>query len=156
VRSEAMVPSIGDWSKKSHAEFIEAIRSAMARIEREIEDNHGVYPSRLSVSEVCRRAGVDRATMGKPTHKNSTLVEVFKWLEKMHHRLPKDAKARRSAGAKRAETYKARLEGVCQQYHEAELEMISLRKEVESLKAQLATLASSNPKVVSMHGKREA
>lgn len=144
---------ISEWSKKTHADVKERIRLTMIRIEREIEENNGVYPSRLSISEVCRRANVDRATLEKPTHKTSTLVEVARWIEKMHQRLPRDAKARRSAGTKRAETYKARLEAVCQQYQEAELEMVSLRREVENLKAQIA---SSNSKIVPLRARREA
>jgi len=153
ARDSSIIASIADWSKKSHAQVIERIRSAMLEIEREIAANEGSYPSRLSISEVCRRAGVDRATLEKATHKTTTLVEVSGWLGGLRSRLTRGTKARHSAATKLAETYKCRLNVVCQKYHEAELEMVSLRGEVERLKAHIAAVVTSN--VVSMRRRGE-
>jgi hypothetical protein len=144
--------SIGAWSKKSHRDAKQRIRDAMSQIEIEIANNEGMFPGRLSISEVCRRAGISRATLEKATHKTSTLPEVVRWIGKVQARLPKGARARRSEPAKRAQTYKERLEAVCQQYHEAELEMIGLRRRLQELEGQLLAQSKKASNVIPISG----
>jgi hypothetical protein len=144
---------LAEWSKRVHAETKQRIHFAMKQIETEIQNNHGIYPSRLSISEVCRRAGVARATLEKGTHKSSTLPLVAKWLGAIRKQQNKNDLGSASKLPKREETYKARWEAVCQKYHEMELEMVTLRDEVALLRSQLESVRKGERKIVALKSK---
>lgn len=64
--------------------MLERLRKAMATIEAEIAQHQGVYPynhGRVTQSELCRRADVKKATLQTPLHKETTRVEVMRWLD---------------------------------------------------------------------------
>lgn len=63
---------------------LQRLHSAMREIEAEIAANHGIYPlnyGRVTQSELCRRADVKKATLQNPVHKDTTRVEIMRWLD---------------------------------------------------------------------------
>ena len=55
------------------------LRDAMRRIELEIDENQGIYPlqgGRLTLSEVCRRAGVHKVTLQGKNHRDTSKAVV--------------------------------------------------------------------------------
>jgi hypothetical protein len=80
--SQDLLPS--DLTNPRTAAALQRLRQAMAEIEAEIAQHHGVYPynhGRVTQSELCRRADVKKATLQTPLHKDSTRVQVLQWLE---------------------------------------------------------------------------
>jgi chromosome segregation ATPase len=60
------------------------LRQAMGDIEAEIAAHHGIYPfnhGRVTQSELCRRADVKKATLQNPVHKDTTRVDIMRWLD---------------------------------------------------------------------------
>ena len=74
-------------SEKSHPRTeaaLERLRTAMRDIEAEVRENKGIYPfnyGRVTQSELCRRADVKKATLQNPVHKDSTRVDIMRWLD---------------------------------------------------------------------------
>lgn len=63
------------------------LRKAMADVESEVHANNGVYPfnhGRVTQSELCRRADVKKATLQTPLHKDTTRVQILRWLEELN------------------------------------------------------------------------
>lgn len=81
------IPSQLKASAKARTDKVKArIRGAMREIEKELRDSSGAYhhgSGRLSMAEVCRRAGVHQVTLMGPSHKDTTRVEVKSWLAKL-------------------------------------------------------------------------
>ncbi len=60
------------------------LRKAMGDIEAEIAAHQGIYPfnhGRVTQSELCRRADVKKATLQTPLHKDTTRVDILRWLD---------------------------------------------------------------------------
>jgi len=73
-------------SKKRTTDVVNLLRKAMRDIEKEIHEHNGIYPfngGRLSIAEVCRRAGVHKITLHGKTHRSSTKPEIIKWLQEI-------------------------------------------------------------------------
>lgn len=63
------------------------LQQAMRDIEAEIRGNHGIYPfnyGRVTQSELCRRADVKKATLQNPGHKDTTRVDIMRWLDELN------------------------------------------------------------------------
>lgn len=78
--------------------MLERLHAAMKEIEGEINAHHGVYPfnyGRVSQSELCRRADVKKATLQTPLHKDTTRVEVMRWLDGLNTELMQSRDATR-------------------------------------------------------------
>jgi hypothetical protein len=76
--------SIADVGNARTAAALKRLTSAMTAIEAEIAVNHGVYPfnhGRVTQSELCRRADVKKATLQNPLHKDTTRVQIMRWLD---------------------------------------------------------------------------
>lgn len=70
--------------------MLQRLKQAMSDIEADIAAHHGVYPynhGRVTQSELCRRADVKKATLQTPLHKDTTRVEVIRWLDALATRL---------------------------------------------------------------------
>ncbi len=66
------------------------LRTAMTDIEHDIAEHQGVYPynfGRVTQSELCRRADVKKATLQNSVHKDTTRVEIIRWLEALNSKL---------------------------------------------------------------------
>lgn len=69
---------------------LERLRKAMRDIEAEVLQNSGIYPfnyGRVTQSELCRRADVKKATLQNPVHKDTTRVEIMRWLDELGSQL---------------------------------------------------------------------
>lgn len=89
------------------------LRTAMADIEAEIAENHGIYPfnyGRVTQSELCRRADVKKATLQNPVHKDTTRVEIMAWLDEMAARLARTRDGTRERVTAVAEGLAAQVE----------------------------------------------
>jgi hypothetical protein len=112
-------------------------------IEREIEEADGIYPlngGRLSIAEVCRRAGVSRATLEGPIHKKTTRVEVKNWLGILNSKRTMGAKRVRSLLTDRALRLKERCKRLEDQTHLYHLHMVTLEKKLEDAHAKVLCL----------------
>lgn len=79
-----MIASDDDPRNPRTQAMLQRLHKAMHDIEAEIATHHGVYPynhGRVTQSELCRRADVKKATLQTPLHKDSTRVEVMRWLD---------------------------------------------------------------------------
>ena len=78
--------------------MLHRLQQAMSDIEADIAAHHGVYPynhGRVTQSELCRRADVKKATLQTPLHKDTTRVEVIRWLDALAGRLAGSREATR-------------------------------------------------------------
>ncbi len=131
------------------------VRKSQAQIEREIEENEGIYPynkGRVTQAELCRRAGIGMATLQGLAHKDSTRVEVNAWLARIKVRMVQGHRRVRRAVTDRAEAWKqayhelqdgwtvAELEHVHRRarFHELELKDFQRQARVQELEAELA------------------
>lgn len=91
--------------------FAKKLEAAMRAIESDIDHAGGLYPlngGRLSIAELCRRAGVHEQTLMGKTHRASTLVLVKKWLEHVHGSLISGKRSVRKRVTERAETWESK------------------------------------------------
>ncbi|MBI2749519.1 MAG: hypothetical protein HYX43_09330 [Burkholderiales bacterium] len=92
---------------------LKRLHTAMADIEAEIAENHGIYPynfGRVTQSELCRRADVKKATLQNPVHKDTTRVEIMAWLDELTARLARTRDGTRERVTAVAEDLAAQLE----------------------------------------------
>lgn len=120
------------------------LRDAMKVIEREIEAADGIYPlGKLTQRELCERAGVKQATLQKPTHRETTLVEVNGWLARVAESM-RTSKQVHKVVTDRIEGLKQRNADLMQRYHESELELIDAKDRIAKLEAQIASLTTND------------
>jgi len=128
-------------------------------MEREIVDADGVYPynsGRLSVAEVCRRAGVHQVTLQSSVHKGRTRLTVLAWLERMKTSMPRGAKAVRKRVDGRATQWKELYQNLAAQYKNMySIEIVrrdalikELKDQTKLLRSQLAQARASGGRVV--------
>jgi hypothetical protein len=149
VRIVQKPPPLALHAQQLHLDVVKRLDRAMKDIEAEIAEREGTYLGRLSISELCRRANVSRATLEKATHKTSTLPHANAWLDKVRSRLPKGSSNPRSAESKRAESYRAKLHAICEKYHESVLEAVTLRRRIAELELMCGIADSTKSNVVS-------
>ncbi len=121
------------------------ILRAERAIELEIQRNGGAYPrngGELSVTEVCRRAGITaKALQAKPLT-SAVRVQLEAWLQRTTGEAPAPAEAR-SIGevVNGGEQRKTQLEQIADSYHLASLEVANLRKRVKALEERRNAMA---------------
>lgn len=123
------------------------LRKAMADVESEVYANNGVYPfnhGRVTQSELCRRADVKKATLQTPLHKDTTRVQILRWLEELNGTLAQTrdgTRERVTAVADHLSTEVTRLTDALQaallQLGIAEQSLAALRLENAELRRQL-------------------
>lgn len=141
------------------------LRKAMAIIESDIEDSDGLYPynnGRLSMAEVCRRAGIHKITLQGNMHKNTTKISLQKWLVALNSKKITGSKVVRKRVTDTIDEWKSKYTKLARSYNEIyaievasrdakimdALEKISgLETEIVRLKAKL-----SNGTIVLMSG----
>lgn len=70
-------------AKKKSTEVTDAVQKAIALIKSEIANNDGMYPrngGRVSMAEVCRRAGVAAISMMGVRHRDTTRIDILSWI----------------------------------------------------------------------------
>jgi hypothetical protein len=105
-------------------------------MEDEIKSNGGVYPEnagRLTQSEVCRRAGIAKITLHSPAHKDTTRLEVDRWIANHHIKRKPEV---RKAVTERADFWKAEHAKVASQICIYELQLNEKNIEIRKLKEE--------------------
>lgn len=124
------------------------LRDAMKTIELEIEQNEGIYPfhgGRLSLSEVCRRAGVHKVTLQGPSHRDSSKPEVEKWIKSLKARLITGRKTVRKTVTARADDWESRYRAVANKFNEMyAIEVLVKEKTIRELTEKVVTLEDEN------------
>lgn len=116
--------------------MLQRLDKAMADIETEIANHHGVYlynHGRVTQSELCRRADVKKATLQTPLHKDTTRLEVIAWLEKI--------------AAQLALTRDENREKVTAVADNLAIELEQLRAELAQAQAEIAHLQAENTRL---------
>ncbi len=144
--SEALYRS----SQARSTAVVTKIQQALRAIERDIEDNEGIYPyngGRLSLAEVCRRAGIHKVTIQSPKHRLTTRHLVEQWLSRTKTTLTTGKKVVRRNVADRANQWKEKFVRAARwidQYHredtERAMELAELKAENRELRKEIIRL----------------
>jgi hypothetical protein len=108
----------------------------MRDIEGEIAAHHGVYPfnhGRVTQSELCRRADVKKATLQTPLHKDTTRVDILRWLDSLSTQLAHTRDGTRERVTEVADSLAAEVQRLAQALAVAEAENARLRGQLAAL-----------------------
>jgi len=131
------------YAQASRRRLIKSVRDAMSTITKEIEASDGIYPyGKLTQREICVRAGITQAALQKPTHKNTTLVEVNAWIKQTAEAMRTSKSVRKVVNGK-LEMLKQRNADIKQKYHECELRLIDANAQIAKRDAQIAVLTAA-------------
>jgi hypothetical protein len=136
------------------------IDAAMRQIEREIDENGGLYPhnaGRLSQQELLRRARLSSAALQKRTHQ-ALRNQVNAWLRQISKRSVTGSENIRANIASRITQARGEKDTILVRWHEAELEhaigqeelakernrVAELEREVERLRCLLSASSKSS------------
>lgn len=164
-----MTASIDTLAKASRARTDRVVRligTAMATIEKEIAEADGIYPynsGRLSVAEVCRRAGVHQVTLQSAKHKGTTRITVLAWLDRVKLAMIRGAKTVRREVHRRATQWKDLYQTVAAQYKNMySIEVVQrdalikeLKQQNKLLRSQLAQARASGGKVIGIRSRKK-
>lgn len=138
-------------SKHAHGrtdQVREKLRGAMKVIELEIEQNEGIYPfhgGRLSLSEVCRRAGVHKVTMQGPSHRDTSKPMVEAWINGLKSKLITGRKVVRKEVTARAGDWQARYKAVANKFNEMyAIDVIAKERVLKEAQERIAILEAEN------------
>jgi hypothetical protein len=113
------------------------LRNAMSQIEQEIDNNKLIYPfngGRLSLSEVCRRAGVHKVTLQGEAHRATSKVSIVDWISSLKTRLVTGRKSVRKVVTNRADEWEARYKDIAQKFNEIyAIEVIAKNIKIQEL-----------------------
>lgn len=119
--------------------MLHRLQKAMSDIEADIAAHHGVYPynhGRVTQSELCRRADVKKATLQTPLHKDTTRVEVIRWLDALAGRLAGSREATRERVTSVADNLAAEVARLAAALAQAEQTIAQLTAENVALRQQ--------------------
>lgn len=135
-------------SEKAVSANLTAIRAAMVEIEAEVRNNDGLYPypTKLSLSEVARRASVTLTVLYKEPYKE-LVTELREWLERIHQqkellkqgRPGKQASHRRSL-KERVQDWNEAYERLKDSHIKTELDLLAANDEIAKLKKEVNEL----------------
>jgi hypothetical protein len=131
------------------AEIKAKVLKALESIEREIENNQGIYPHNggsLSKNEVARRAGVGKVTFFTPTQTELNTY-VDNWLASLKNKEVIGRARVNASHAERAAAWKQKYEDLAQNHHVSELELQRALAEKDEVLALLRALKVENKKL---------
>lgn len=124
------------------------LHDTMKTIEVEIQKNDGIYPfngGRLSLSEVCRRAGVHKVTMQGPSHRDTSKPIVENWLKGFKGKLITGRKVVRRTVTSRADDWESKYRDIANKFNEMyAIEIIGRNEELATLRKRVAELETEN------------
>lgn len=126
------------------AKVVERVNAALALMEAEIKSAGGRYPGRLSLNEVCRRAGVHPITMQGSAHDTTTKPMVMAWLAARKRTTATSKRAVSSSDSTRAKEVETDLRELAAHFRLRENEIPRLNEEIEELRKRVAALESEN------------
>ncbi len=113
------------------------LHQAMRDIEAEIAAHHGIYPfnhGRVTQSELCRRADVKKATLQTPLHKDTTRVDILRWLDGLSTQLAHTRDATRERVTEVADGLAAEVQRLTLALEAAEQRVAALEAEIAALR----------------------
>lgn len=140
--------SLTEHARSRTEEVRVKLRDAMKKIELEIDENDGIYPlqgGRLSLSEVCRRAGVHKVTMQGSIHRETSKAEVENWIQRLKASLITGRKSVRKTVTARANNWEAKYNEVARKFNEMyAIEVIAKDKIIRDLREKVGPLEAEN------------
>lgn len=134
------------YAKSRSDDVCSRVAKAVSLIEIEIEANDGIYPlngGKVSMAEVCRRAGVHKITLQGKSHKTTTRVELKAWLDGLDDRLVRGSKSVRRRITDAVEDWKGRYYDLARSFNEMyAVEVVSRDAKIESALAKINELES--------------
>jgi len=122
---------------------LERLHKAMHDIEAEILAHNGIYPfnyGRVTQSELCRRADVKKATLQNPVHKDTTRVEIMRWLDGLNGELAQTRDGTRERVTEVADSLAAEVKRLSAAYHAASERFALAEQRIEQLQTENAML----------------
>ena len=111
-------------AKSRTKEFLAKIERAKTAVELDVERNEGVYPlngGRLSLEEVCRRAGFRAVALHGPKHKETTRRDLQAWLDRLLQKMAVGKAEVRKAVTERAEEWEEKFNAQANWIHQYHL-----------------------------------
>lgn len=113
------------------------LRQAMRDIEADVAAHHGIYPfnhGRVTQSELCRRADVKKATLQTPLHKDTTRVDILRWLDGLSTQLAHTRDGTRERVTEVADGLAAEVQRLTLALEAAEQRVAALEAEIAALR----------------------
>ncbi|MES2880125.1 MAG: hypothetical protein V4713_17065 [Pseudomonadota bacterium] len=148
MTSTAALTTPDAMTEKTHPRTgaaLERLRKAMRDIEAEVLENKGIYPfnyGRVTQSELCRRADVKKATLQNPVHKDTTRVEIMRWLDELNASLTQTRESTRERVTAVADTLTAELERLTLAHDDMQQRLEKAQQVIEQLQQENARLRS--------------
>lgn len=134
------------YSRSRSDEVLTKLRKAMDAIEKDIEDNDGLYPfnnGRLSLAEVCRRASIHKITLQGEKHRSTTKVVVKEWLQSLEKLSVIGAKTVRKRVTASVDEWRDRYLAIARKYNEMyAINIISMQSKLDEAQSRIADLES--------------
>jgi hypothetical protein len=131
-------------AKSRTGKVVERMRAAMASMQEQIDAAGGVYPGRLSLNEVCRRAGVHPITMQGSAHVKTTKPIVLAWIAARRRSTATRRRDVRSVGARVTRGVEDELRELAAHFRLRENEIPRLNAEIVELKETIERLEAEN------------
>ena len=112
----------------------------MAEMEAEVDACDGVYAGRLSLNEVCRRAGVHPVTIHGPAHAKTTKPRALAWLSRIKQKTGSRKREVRASDSRRVLDAKAELRALAANFRLRENEIPRLNEEIDRLRRRVVEL----------------
>lgn len=148
MTSTTALTTLDAMTEKTHPRTgaaLERLRKAMRDIEAEVLENQGVYPfnhGRVTQSELCRRADVKKATLQNPVHKDTTRVEIMRWLDELNTRLTQTRESTRERVTAVADKLTTELERLTLAHQDMQQRLEKAQQLIEQLQQENARLRS--------------
>lgn len=142
------MPTTPDKTHPRTEAALERLHNAMREIEAEVLANHGVYPlnhGRVTQSELCRRADVKKATLQNPVHKDTTRLEIMRWLDTLASRLAQTRASTRERVTAVADQLEAEVQRLTLAHQQAEERLAQARQRIAALEQENAWLKAKPP-----------
>ncbi|MEI4522053.1 hypothetical protein [Pseudomonas sp. CCNWLW23] len=136
------------YSRSRSDEVLTKLRKAMEAIERDIEENDGLYPynnGKLSLAEVCRRASIHKVTLQGGKHNSTTKVVLKEWLQNLNKLVAVGAKTVRKRVTASADEWRNRYFEIARKYNEMyAINIVSMQAKLETAESRIVELESEN------------
>ncbi|WP_434768047.1 hypothetical protein [Pseudomonas triticicola] len=136
------------YSRSRSDEVLTKLKKAMEAIEKDIQDNDGLYPfnkGKLSLAEVCRRASIHKITLQGEKHNTTTKVVVKEWLQNLNRSVVIGVKTVRKRVTASADEWRDRYFEIARKYNEMyAINIVSMQSELDKARSRIADLESEN------------
>jgi hypothetical protein len=132
-------------AEEEHDKVVAKLDRAKSIVAKEIEANEGIYPhnkGRVTQAELCRRAGIGKATLQGPAHKDTTRVAINDWLKALSRGVVQGHRNVRRTVTDRADEWNRLYGEIADSYAIAELELVEEKRKTARLERELAAASA--------------